>query len=113
VQTIVPLMLDHVSAGRLSLSRLADLMCAGPARVYGVVGKGRIARGYDADFTLVDMKRRRRIEESWIASPCGWTPFAGTAVTGWPIATMIRGQTVMRDDEVLGEPSGQLVKFAG
>ena len=82
VQTIVPLMLDHVSAGRLSLMRLADLMCAGPARVYGVRGKGRIARGYDADFTLVDMGRRRVIEESWIASPCGWTPFAGMGGAG-------------------------------
>ena len=112
VQTIVPLMLDHVSAGRLSLMRLADLMCAGPARVYGVRGKGRIARGYDADFTLVDMRRRRVIEESWIASPCGWTPFAGQEVTGWPVATIIRGQTVMRDDEVLGEPIGRLVRFA-
>jgi dihydroorotase len=112
VQTIVPLMLDHVSAGRLSLMRLADLMCAGPARVYGVRGKGRIARGYDADFTLVDMNRRRRIEESWIASPCGWSPFIGTEVTGWPVATIIRGETVMRDDEVLGAPIGRLVRFA-
>jgi dihydroorotase len=113
VQTIVPVMLDHVSAGRLSLMRLADLMCAGPARVYGVRGKGRIARGYDADFTLVDMGRRRVIEESWIASPCGWTPFAGMAVTGWPVATIIRGRTVMRDDEVLGGPIGRLIRFGG
>jgi dihydroorotase len=113
VQTIVPVMLDHVSAGRLSLMRLADLMCAGPARVYGVRGKGRIARGYDADFTLVDMGARRRIEESWIASPCGWTPFAGLEVTGWPVATIIRGRTVMRDDEVLGEPVGRLMRFGG
>jgi dihydroorotase len=88
-------------------------MCAGPARVYGVRGKGRIARGYDADFTLVDMGRRRVIEESWIASPCGWTPFAGVEVTGWPVATIIRGQTVMREDEVLGEPVGRLVSFGG
>ena len=53
------------------------------------------------------------IEESWIASPCGWTPFAGLEVTGWPVATIIRGQTVMRDDEVLGEPAGRLVRFGG
>ncbi|MCB8874313.1 dihydroorotase [Acidisoma silvae] len=113
IQTIVPLMLDHVSAGRLSLMRLADVMCAGPARVYGVVGKGRIARGYDADFTIVDMKKSRTIEQDWIASPCGWSPFVGTTVQGWPVATIIRGRTVMRDDEVLGEPEGQLVSFAG
>jgi len=113
VQTLVPVMLDHVNAGRLSLPRLVDLMCAGPARVYGVVGKGRLAAGYDADFTLVDMQRQRRIEESWIVSPCGWTPFAGKSVTGWPVATIVRGTVVMRDDEVLGGPCGRLVSFRG
>jgi dihydroorotase len=111
VQTLVPIMLDHVNAGRLSLSRLVDLMAAGPSRVYGLIGKGRIVAGYDADFTLVDMRAERRIEESWIASPCGWTPFAGMTVTGWPRATIVRGQVVMRDDEVLGAPSGRLVAF--
>ena len=111
VQTLVPVMLDHVNAGRLTLGRLVDLMCAGPARVYGAIGKGRLAAGYDADFTLVDLKRRRVIEESWIVSPCGWTPFAGMAITGWPVATIVRGRTVMREDEVLGEPTGRLVKF--
>ena len=113
VQTTVPLMLDHVAAGRLSLSRLVDLMAAGPARVYGLVGKGRLAVGYDGDVTLVDLKRRRTIEDSWIASPCGWTPFAGTTVQGWPVATIVRGQAVMRDDEVLGTPAGRLARFRG
>jgi dihydroorotase len=112
VQTIVPLMLDHVSAGRLSLSRLVDLMCAGPARVYGVTGKGRLAAGSDADFTLVDMKKQRTIEESWIVSPCGWTPFAGHACTGWPVMAILRGEVAMREDEVIGAPRGQGVAFA-
>jgi dihydroorotase len=111
VQTLVPVMLDHVNAGRLSLARLVDLLCAGPARVYGVLGKGRLAAGYDADFTLVDLRRRRSIEESWIVSPCGWTPFAGMRVTGWPVATIVRGMAVMREDEVIGEPRGRLVRF--
>jgi dihydroorotase len=111
VQTLVPVMLDHVHAGRLSLSRLVDLMATGPARVYGLVGKGRLASGYDADFTVVDLKGRRRIEDSWIASPCGWTPFAGMQVTGWPVSTIVRGQIVMREDEVLGTPKGRLVRF--
>ena len=113
VQTLVPIMLDHVNAGRLSLARMVDLMCAGPARVYGAVGKGRLAVGYDADFTLVDLHARRTIEDSWIVSPCGWTPFNGMAVTGWPMATIIRGNPVMRDGEVLGSPAGRLVRFRG
>jgi dihydroorotase len=111
VQTAVPIMLDHVNAGRLSLERMVDLMAAGPARVYGALRKGRMCVGYDADFTIVDMRRQRVIEESWIASPVGWTPFAGTRVTGWPFATIVRGRVVMREDEVLGGPAGQCVSF--
>jgi dihydroorotase len=111
VQTLVPLMLDHVNAGRLPLTRLVDLMSAGPARIYGVIGKGRLAVGYDADFTLVDLQRRRTIENGWIVSPCGWTPFDGVEVKGWPIATIIRGDTVMFDDEIIGAPQGRLARF--
>ncbi len=111
VQTAVPIMLDHVNAGRLSLSRLVDLMAAGPARIYGAVTKGRVAAGYDADFTLVDLRHTRTIENDWIATPAGWTPFAGMRVTGWPVATIVRGHAVMRDDEVVGSPAGRLVTF--
>ncbi len=111
VQTLVPVMLDHVNAGRLSLARMVDLMAAGPARVYGALNKGRIVAGYDADFTLVDLKKQRRITNDWIVTPAGWTPFDGMQVTGWPVGTIIRGQQVMRDDEVLGTPTGKLVAF--
>jgi dihydroorotase len=111
VQTLAPIMLDHVNAGRLSLTRMVDLMAAGPARVYGAIAKGRLCAGYDADFTIVDMKRTRTIENSWIASPCGWTPFDGQSVTGWPVMTIIRGQVAMREDEVLGSPQGRPVQF--
>ncbi len=68
VQTLVPIMLDHVNAGRLSLQRFVDLTSAGPQRLFGMSAKGRIAAGYDADFTIVDMKRRETIRDSWIAS---------------------------------------------
>ncbi len=111
VQTLLPLLLDHMSAGRLSLERLVDLTSAGPHRIYGLAGKGRIAQGYQADFTLVDLEARRRIESSWLASKCGWSPFEGRFVTGWPIMTMIRGMTVMRDGEALGLPRGRPLTF--
>ncbi|MFT8957714.1 MAG: amidohydrolase family protein, partial [Gluconobacter oxydans] len=111
-QTIVPVMLDHVNAGRLSLARLVDLMAAGPARVYGLQTKGRMAVGFDADFTLVDMKAEREITNDWIVTPAGWTPFDGTRVTGWPMATIVRGTVVMQDNEVSGGPTGQPAKFA-
>jgi dihydroorotase len=86
-------------------------MAAGPARVYGAVTKGRIAAGFDADFTLVDLQYERTIENDWIASPCGWTPFAGMRVKGWPVATVIRGHIVMQDGEVAPAPLGRRVIF--
>ena len=111
VQTLVPIMLDHVAAGRLSLLRFVDLTSAGPARIYGIAGKGRIAMGFDADLTIVDLKAERKITNLWIASRCGWTPFDGTRVTGWPIMTVVRGQMVMREDALIGDPAGAPVRF--
>ena len=104
-------MLDHVAEGRLSLERFVDLTSAGPQRLYNIAGKGRIAVGYDADFTIADLKARRRIENAWIESKCGWTPFDGMQVTGWPRATIVRGAVVMREDALLGSPAGAPVRF--
>lgn len=111
VQTLVPLMLDHVNKGRLTLERFVDLTSHGPQRVFGLAGKGRIAAGYDADLTLVDMNATRRIEESWLASRCGWSPFTGETVTGWPMATIVRGRVVMRDDELVTPSVGEPARF--
>jgi dihydroorotase len=111
VQTLVPLLLNHVAEGRLSLERFVDLTSAGAQRIYGIAGKGRIARGYDADFTLVDLKAKRVINNGDMASRCGWTPFDGMKVTGWPMATVIRGNIVVREGEVLGGPVGTPVRF--
>jgi dihydroorotase len=113
VQTLVPVMLAHVHVGRLSLERFVDLTSAGPARVYNIAGKGRIARGYDADFTIVDLDAEHTIDNAWIASTCGWTPFHGMPVTGWPVMTVIRGHVVMRDGATVGEPLGEPARFQG
>lgn len=111
VQTLVPIMLDHVNAGRLTLQRLVDLTSHGPQRLFGLRGKGRIAVGYDADLTIVDLKRRETIRNSWIESRCGWTPYDGVEVTGWPIGTFVRGHKVMWDGEILGPAKGEPAGF--
>lgn len=111
VQTLVPLMLNHVNAGRLTLERFVDLTSAGPARVFGMRGKGRLALGFDADFTVVDLAAKRTITNQWSKSRCGWTPFDGMQVTGWPIATVVRGALVMREGALQGSPAGQPVRF--
>lgn len=111
VQTLVPVMLDHVAAGRLELMRFVDLSSAGPARILGIAGKGRIVVGYDADFTIVDLRRRQRIEDGWIASRAGWTPFHGRTVTGWPVHTVIRGTAVVRDGTLAAPGLGRPLRF--
>ena len=111
VQTLLPLMLDHVAAGRLTLRRLIDLTSAGPQRVFGLVGKGRIAAGYDADFTIVDLKARWTVDEAWLASRCGWSPFTGMELTGKPMGTIIRGARVMWDGQLAAAATGAPIRF--
>ncbi len=111
VQTLVPIMLDHVNAGRLSLERFVDLTAHGPQRIFGLATKGRIAVGFDADFTVVDLKARRTIENKWIASRCGWTPFDGVTVTGFPVGAILRGEAVMWEGELHGQPRGGPLQF--
>ena len=110
-QTMVPLLLDHMAQGRLTLQRFVDLTSAGAARIFGIAGKGRVAVGYDGDFTVVDLKARRTITNKWIASRTGWSAFDGMNVTGWPTATIVRGHIVMRDDALLNKPIGEAVRF--
>lgn len=111
VQTLVPIMLDHVNAGRLSLERFVDLTSHGPGRIFGLEGKGRIAVGYDADFTVVDLKRRETITNAQSQSRSGWTPFDGMQVTGWPVGTIIRGNRVMWEGELPNAAQGEAVRF--
>jgi dihydroorotase len=111
VQTLVPIMLDHVNAGRLSLLRFMDLTSAGPARLFGIAAKGRIAVGYDADLTVVDLKRRETITDTQIASRAGWTPYNGVTVTGWPIGTVIRGHKAMWEGQLTAPAQGERVRF--
>jgi len=112
VQTLVPIMLDHVNAGRLTLQRFVDLSSHGPQRIFGMARKGRIAAGYDADFTVVDMKRREIITNAQAGSKAGWTPYDGKQVTGWPVGTVIRGRRVMWEGEIVTPSQGRAVEFS-
>jgi dihydroorotase len=107
----VPLLLDAVNAGKLTLARFVDLTSAGPLRLFGMAGKGRVAKGYDADLTIVDLKRRETITNKWTASRVGWTPFDGMTVTGWPVGTIVRGTKVMWEGELVTPATGRPVRF--
>ncbi|RWK43320.1 dihydroorotase [Mesorhizobium sp.] len=112
VQTLVPIMLDHANAGRLTLQRFVDLSSHGPQRIFGMARKGRIAAGYDADFTIVDLKRRETITNAQAGSKAGWTPYDGREVTGWPVGTIVRGRRVMWEGEIVTPGQGRAVEFS-
>ena len=111
VQTLLPLLLDHVAKGRTSLARLVDLTSAGAQRVFGLIGKGRIAVGWDADFTIVDLNSEWTVQSDWLASKCGWSPFEGMRLRGRPVGTVIRGRRVMWDSELTGPAAGRPLRF--
>ena len=111
VQTLVPVMLTHVANGRLSLDRFIDLTSHGANRVFGIAGKGRMAEGYDADLTIVDLKAKHVLKHADMATRSGWTPFDGMECTGRAMATIVRGRIVMRDGELQGTAHGRPVRF--
>ncbi len=111
VQTLVPIMLDHVNNGKLSLERFVDLTSHSPQRIFGIAGKGRIAEGYAADFTIVDMKRGETISNLWIESRSQWTPYDGVKVQGWPVGTMVRGEFAMWQGELAKQAHGAPIQF--
>jgi len=112
VQTMLPLMLDHVAKGRMTLERLIDMTSAGVQRVFGLQAKGRIAVGYDADFTVVDRKGRFTVTEDWLESRCGWSPFTGMDLAGRVVGTIVRGHTAMWEGQLANQALGEPLKFA-
>ena len=111
VQTLLPVMLNHVNDGKLTLVQLMNLVCENPAKIFGIVGKGYIKEDYDADFTIVDMNKIIEIKNEKIESKCGWSPFDGHKFKGTPVYTIINGEIKMKDGEILGEASGKSLKF--
>ena len=112
VQTLLPLMLDHINKGRLDLKLLVKLLAHKPAQRFQLKNQGQIKEGFKAHFTVLDLKVKRKIETNWLASKCGWSPFENWEVQGWPIFTLLYGKKVMAEDEVLGQPSGRKIEFS-
>ena len=111
VQTIFPVMLNHVNDGKLTLQQLINLMCENPCKIFGIKNKGFIKEGYDADLTIADMNKEVIIKNEMIASKCGWTPFNNYKVKGFPVGTIVNGNLVMSDGKVIIESKGTPLKF--
>ena len=111
VQTIFPVMLDHVNNGKLSLEQLIQLMCENPCKIFGIKDKGYIKEGFDADLTIVDMNKEQVIKNEMMASKCGWTPFDNYKVKGFPVGTIVNGDLVMSEGKIISKAQGRPLKF--
>jgi len=108
----MPVMLDHINDGKLSLKQLMNLMCENPVKIFGIQNKGFIKEGFDADFTIVDMNKIIEIKNENIESKCGWSPFDRYKFKGTPTSTIIAGKIKMQDGKILGDPNGTPLKFS-
>ena len=111
VQTLMPVMLNHVNNGKLSLEQLMNLVCENPVKIFGIKNKGFIKENFDADFTIVDLQKVIEIQNDKIESKCGWSPFDGYKFKGSPIATIINGEVKMKNGNIIGDPTGKPMKF--
>ena len=111
VQTLMPVMLNHINEGKLTLNQLINFVCENPVKIFGIRGKGFIKEGFDADFTIVDMNKKITIKNKNIESKCGWSPFDGVEFKGTPVSTIIAGKIKMNDGKILGDPDGTPLKF--
>ena len=111
VQTLLPVMLNHVNDGKLSLNQLMSFLCENPAKIFGIQNKGFIRKDYDADFTIVDMNKIIEIKNEKIESKCGWSQFNGYKFKGTPVATIVNGKIKMENGKIIGDPEGVPFKF--
>ena len=111
VQTLLPVMLNHVNKGKLKIEKLIKLVCENPCDLFGIKNKGYIKENYDADLTIVDMNKEVVIKDNWIESKCGWTPFNNYKVKGFPIATIVNGEIVMENSKIISPAKGKPLDF--
>tara|TARA_B100000989_G_scaffold291491_1_gene266018 strand:- start:2865 stop:4169 length:1305 start_codon:yes stop_codon:yes gene_type:complete len=111
VQTLLPVMLNHINNGKLKLEQLIKLICENPVKIFGIKNKGYIKKNFDADFTIVDMNKTIKILNENIHSKCGWSPYHNETFKGRPVATIINGEIKMKNDKIIGEPTGRPLSF--
>ncbi len=111
VENSLALMLNEVHSGRCTLQQVVHWMCDAPARVWDIVGKGSIAVDYDADLVLVDLERTAEVRNENQLTKCGWSPWHGVRLTGWPVRTWVMGREVFRDGKFQDQSRGSEVVF--
>ncbi len=111
VETRVPLMLDAVNKGKITFGRVIETMCENPAKIFKIKNKGFIEEGKDGDLTIIDMKLKKKVRDDKLFTKCGWSPFEGYELQGWPVITIVNGNVVFENGEVYDKVKGEEVKY--
>ena len=111
VETSLPLMLTQAVEGRCTVAQVANWMSAAVAKAYKIPNKGKIAPGFDADLVLVDLDNYRPVVREEMASKCGWSPFEGWNLTGWPLVTIVGGKVVFEKGKLDTNVRGEALRF--
>lgn len=112
VETSLPLLLTEMAAGRCTLADIQKWMCWGPAAAYGIPSKGKILEGWDADLTLADLETVKTVRDEDMFTKVRWSPFAGRALTGWPVYTVVNGRVVFDNGRIRDGVLGRPLKFS-
>ncbi len=111
VETRVPLMMDAVNKGKITLERMVETMCENPAKIFKIKNKGFIEEGNDGDLTVIDMKLRKKVRNDGLFTKCGWSPFEGFELQGWPVITIVNGKVIFENGEVYSKKNGKEVVY--
>jgi dihydroorotase len=104
IEHSLALMLNYYNQGKISLKKIAELMCQNPARIFNIKKRGKIKPGYFADLIIIDLNLTKEIKNSKLYTKSGWSPFAGQKLTGWPVTTIVNGKMVFQDGKIIGKP---------
>ncbi len=111
VETALPLMLTAMKQGQCTLAQVSRWMSTAPAQAYQIVNKGRIEKGYDADLVLVDLETAQPVRREELLTKCGWSPFEGWELVGWPQLTLVGGQIAFKEGHVIPSTRGTALKY--
>ena len=111
VETSLPLMLTQAVQGRCTVAQVANWMSAAVAKAYKIPNKGKIAPGFDADLVLVDLDNYRLVVREEMVTKCGWSPFEGWNLTGWPVVTVLGGKVVFEKGKLDTTVRGEALTF--
>ncbi|HHE65583.1 MAG TPA: dihydroorotase, partial [Bacteroidetes bacterium] len=111
VETSLPLLLNQINKGNLELSKLIELTSKKPAELFNIKNKGTIKPGFDADLTVVDMSLKKTIQNSKLYTKCGWSPYEGWELTGWPIMTFINGHLAYNNGKINDKYKGKEIQY--